>query len=109
MQAPERGDFVWIDLDPQAGHEQAGRRPALVLSTADFNRRTGFAFVCPVTRQVKGYAFEVPLPAGAAITGVALADQVKSLDWRARNVAVAGKADAAAVDAVLRIVRTIVA
>lgn len=81
---PERGDAVWITLDPQAGHEQAGRRPALVLSPAAYNGRVGLALVCPITSQVKGYPFEVPMPAGEPVKGVVGADQVKSLDWRAR-------------------------
>lgn len=84
---PARGDAVWITLDPQAGHEQAGRRPALVLSPAAYNGRVGLALFCPITGQVKGYPFEVALPKGLAISGVVLADQVKSLDWRARTAA----------------------
>ena len=84
---PERGDAVWITLDPQAGHEQAGRRPALVLSPATYNGRVGLALLCPITGQAKGYPFEVPLPSGLRVTGVVLADQVKSLDWREREVA----------------------
>jgi mRNA interferase MazF len=83
---PERGDVVWISMDPQAGHEQAGRRPALVLSLAAYNRKTSLALFCPITGQVKGYPFEVSLPEGSPVRGVALADQVKSLDWRARIV-----------------------
>jgi len=82
---PARGDAVWITLDPQAGHEQAGRRPALVLSPAAYNGRVGLALFCPITGQVKGYPFEVALPDGLAVSGVVLADQVKSLDWRARK------------------------
>jgi len=82
---PERGDAVWIILDPQAGHEQAGRRPALVLSPSAYNRRVGLALFCPITSQVKGYPFEVAIPAGLLIQGVVGADQVKSLDWRARK------------------------
>jgi mRNA interferase MazF len=82
---PERGDAVWITLDPQAGHERAGRRPALVLSPSVYNRKVGLALFCPITSQVKGYPFEVPLPAGLPIAGVVGADQVKSLDWRARK------------------------
>ena len=82
---PDRGDAVWITLDPQAGHEQAGRRPALVLSPAAYNGRVGLALFCPITSQVKGYPFEVALPAGLAVVGVIGADQVKSLDWRARK------------------------
>lgn len=84
---PERGDAVWITLDPQAGHEQAGRRPALVLSPGAYNRRVGLALLCPITSQVKGYPFEVALPGGLAVRGVVLADQVKNLDWRARKAA----------------------
>ncbi len=82
---PERGDLVWITLDPQAGHEQAGRRPALVLSPATYNRRVGLALLAPITGQAKGYPFEVAIPEGLAVTGVVLADHVKSLDWRVRK------------------------
>ncbi len=82
---PERGDAIWITPDPQAGHEQAGRRPALVLSPSAYNGRVGLALLCPITSQVKGYPFEVPLPAGLPVAGVVGADQVKSLDWRARK------------------------
>jgi mRNA interferase MazF len=82
---PARGDVVWITLDPQAGHEQRGRRPALVLSPAAYNIRVGLALLCPITNQVKGYPFEVPLPDGLPVTGVILADQIKSLDWTARQ------------------------
>jgi mRNA interferase MazF len=82
---PERGDAVWITLNPQAGHEQAGRRPALVLSPAAYNGRVGLGLFCPITSHVKGYPFEVPLPEGLAVSGVVGADQVKSLDWRARK------------------------
>jgi len=82
---PNRGDAVWITLDPQAGHEQAGRRPALVLSPAAYNGRVGLALLCPITGQAKGYPFEVAVPDGLAVTGAVLADHVKSLDWRARK------------------------
>jgi mRNA interferase MazF len=82
---PARGDAVWISLDPQLGHEQAGRRPALVLSPATYNGRVGLALLCPITNQAKGYPFEVALPAGLAVTGVVGADQVKSLDWVSRK------------------------
>lgn len=83
---PERGDAVWITLDPQADHEQAGRRPALVLSPATYNGRVGLALFCPITSRAKGYPFEVALPEGSAVSGVIGADQVKSLDWRSRRV-----------------------
>ena len=82
---PERGDVVDINFDPQEGREQSGRRPALVLSPASYNGLVGLAIFCPLTRQKKGYIFEVEVPAGEAVTGVILADQVKSLDWRKRN------------------------
>jgi mRNA interferase MazF len=82
---PERGDAVWISLQPQAGHEQAGRRPAVVLSPSAYNGRVGLALLCPITNQRKGYPFEVRIPTGLRVQGVVLADQVKSLDWRARQ------------------------
>lgn len=82
---PERGDVVWITMNPQAGHEQAGRRPAVVLSPAQYNGKVGLAILCPITSQVKGYPFEVPIPVGLAVAGVILADQVKSWDWQARS------------------------
>lgn len=82
---PTRGDVVWITLNPQAGHEQAGRRPALVLSPFSYNGKVGLAIFCPVTSQVKGYPFEVTIPPGLKLDGVVLADQVKSLDWRVRK------------------------
>ncbi len=84
-EAPQRGDVVWVSLNPQAGHEQEGRRPALVLSPVEYNERVGLALMCPVTSKVKGYPFEVPLPEDLDIGGVVLADQVKSLDWRVRR------------------------
>ena len=82
---PARGDAVWITFNPQAGHEQAGRRPALVLSPSSYNRKVGLAILCPITSQVKGYPFEVTIPSGSKLGGVVLADQVKSLDWRFRK------------------------
>ena len=82
---PQCGDVVWITLHPQAGHEQAGRRPAVVLSPGNYNSKTGLAILCPITSQIKGYPFEVLLPAGLPVAGAILSDQVKSLDWRARN------------------------
>jgi mRNA interferase MazF len=82
---PCRGDVVWISLNPQAGHEQAGRRPALVLSPTAYNSRVSLAILCPITSQIKGYPFEVLIPDGLAAEGVVLADQVKSLDWQARK------------------------
>jgi mRNA interferase MazF len=89
---PERGDLAWLTFDPQAGREQAGRRPALVLSPAPYNRRASLVLVCPVTNQAKGYPFEVTLPEGLSIAGVVLADHVKSADWAARRAEFAAKA-----------------
>ena len=82
---PDSGDIVWITFNPQAGHEQAGRRPALVLSPAAYNGKVGLAILCPITSQVKGYPFEVVIPDGLEISGAILSDQVKSLDWKARK------------------------
>ena len=82
---PKRGDAVWIDLNPQAGSEQAGRRPALVVSPRAYNGKVGLALLCPITNRAKGYPFEVAIPAGLRVTGVILADQLKSLDWRTRR------------------------
>lgn len=82
---PARGDVVWISFSPQVGREQAGRRPALVISTTRYNAKVGLAVVCPITNHAKGYTFEVEIPEGLAVSGVVLADQVKSLDWRGRN------------------------
>lgn len=88
---PDRGDVVWLTLHPQAGHEQAGRRPAVVLSPRHYNARVGLALFCPVTSKQKGYPFEVTLPEGIPVAGVVLADQIKSLDWRARRAVFAAQ------------------
>jgi len=82
---PQCGEIVWITLNHHAGHEQAGRRPAVVLSPKNYNGKTGLAILCPVTSQIKGYPFEVLLPVGLPVAGAILSDQVKSLDWHARN------------------------
>ena len=82
---PKRGDLIWLTFQPQAGHEQSGRRPALVVSPAAYNGKVGLALVCPVTLQVKGYPFEVPIGKEIGVRGVVLADQLKSLDWQARE------------------------
>jgi mRNA interferase MazF len=83
--APERGDVVWLSFSPLAGHEQAGRRPALVLSPKEYNNKVGLSIMCPITSQVKGYPFEVIIPEDCKVEGVVLSDQVKSLDWRERD------------------------
>jgi mRNA interferase MazF len=82
---PERGDFVWIDLNPRHGHEQAGRRPALVLSPRAYNRKTGLCILCPATRQIKGYAFEVVHSGAQGPPGAILSDHVRCVDWRSRH------------------------
>ncbi len=82
---PERGDIIWISLNPQAGHEQAGRRPVLVLSPSPYNKKVGLAIICPITNQIKGYPFEVVIPDGIEVTGAVLSDQVKCLDWKVRK------------------------
>ena len=107
MQAPERGDFIYLDFTPQSGHEQAGRRPALVLSPAIYNHKSSFAMVCPITNQQKGYPFEVNIPEGNQITGVVLADQMKSLDWRSRNITIKGQAPETIVRQCTNLIKTI--
>src|SRR3990172_2035889 len=99
---PERGDIVWIQLNPQAGHEQAGHRPALVLSPAKYNRRTGLMLCCPITTKVKGYPFEVITEDASGIEGAILADQVKCLDWRARKAKKKGEVSSNIVQHTLR-------
>lgn len=106
--APARGDLVWIDFRSETGHEQAGRRPALVLSPAPYNERTGLALMCPVTSRVKGYPFEVPLPPGLGVGGAVLPDQVRNLDWRARVATSAGAAPAGVVAEVLAKLATLI-
>ena len=97
IEVPRRGEVVWIDMSPQAGREQMGRRPALVLSPAAYNGASGLAVVCPIASRVKGYPFEVRIPDGLPVHGVVLADQIKSLDWRERSTEAASvRTDAAA-------------
>ena len=95
---PEAGDVVWLDFDPHSGHEQAGHRPALVISPATYNRRTGLMLCCPLTSQVKGYPLEVAI--SGARPSVALADQIKSMDWQARNAIKKGTATVEELEAV---------
>jgi len=88
---PKQGDVVWLDFNPQFGHEQAGRRPALVISPESYNAKIGLMLCCPITNQAKGYPFEVVVRGTAKVTGVVLADQVKSFDWAARSAEFKGK------------------
>ncbi len=113
---PAQGDLVWLDFNPQSGHEQSGRRPAVVLSPTAYNKRLGLALVCPVTRQAKGYPFEVALPPSLPVTGVALSDHIKSQDWsdhiksqdwRARRAEFIAKLDPTTLTAVLQRARTL--
>ena len=105
----KRGDAVWSNFNPQTGHEQAGHRPEVVLSPEAYNTKTGLAIFCPITNQVKGYPFEVALPAGLKVSGVVLSDQLKSLDWRARNVTLICPLPVATMDLVLQKANTLLA
>ena len=82
---PDRGDAVWLNFSPRAGQEQSGRRPAVIVSPESYNKKVGLGLFCPITSQIKGYPFEVGIPAGMSISGVVLSDQIKSLDWRVRD------------------------
>ena len=104
---PKRGDVVWLSFEPQSGHEQAGHRPAVALSPERYNRKVGLALFCPITSQVKGFPFEVRLPAVLEVQGVVLADQVKSLDWRARGAKFACCLPPVVVEEVLRKLETL--
>lgn len=105
---PDRGDVVWITFNPQAGHEQMGRRPAVVLSPKAYNGKVRLALLCPITSQVKGYPFEVPVPDGLPINGVILSDQVKSLDWKARKAEKACSLPAETMKKVLQRVKALI-
>lgn len=104
---PERGDAVWLDFNPQSGHEQAGRRPAIVISPSSYNKKVGLALFCPITNQAKGYPFEAAIPKGVKVTGVVLSDQLKSLDWRARNIEFIAELPASVIEEVLKKVKTL--
>ena len=105
---PDKGDVVWITFNPQAGHEQAGHRPALVLSPKAYNGKVGLAILCPITSQVKGYPFEVLIPDGLEVSGAILSDQVKSLDWRARKAEFSCKLPATAFNEVVKKLSTLI-
>lgn len=98
---PERGDVVWLQFSPQSGHEQAGHRPAVVVSPRAYNQKVGWGLFCPLTSKVKGYPFEVVVPPGMVVTGAILADQVKNLDWRVRSAKFAGHLPSPVLDEVL--------
>jgi mRNA interferase MazF len=99
---PSRGDVVWVDLSRRMGREQSGHRPALIVSPEGYNRRAELALICPITSRVKGYPFEVGLPHGSHVAGVVLADHIRSVDWRARQVEQMGHLPVEFVEAVTR-------
>ena len=107
VSTPRRGDLIWLSFTPQTGREQAGRRPALVLSPEAYNSKTGLALICPVTSKVKGYPFEVALSTTAGVQGVVLADQLRSLDWRARGAEWIEQAQPKVVERVLKLLDTL--
>ncbi len=102
---PDAGDLIWFSFSPQAGREQAGRRPALVLSPRSYNAKTSLCLVCPVSSHAKGYPFEVVLPGGSPVTGVILSDHLKSADWQERQAEFIGMSPAAVVQEVRAKVR----
>lgn len=105
---PDRGDIVWLQFDPQAGHEQAGLRPAIVITPKAYNHKVGLALMCPITSRIKNYPFEVTLPEKLEVSGAILADQIKSLDWRARNAKYACKAPAEIVADMIAKIQTLI-
>lgn len=105
---PDSGDIVWVTFNPQAGHEQAGHRPALVLSPRAYNGKVGLALLCPITSQIKGYPFEVLIPDGLKISGAILSDQVKSLDWKARQAEFVGRLPASTFNEVVQKLSTLI-
>jgi mRNA interferase MazF len=104
---PDRGDIVWLQFNPQSGHEQAGKRPALTLSPKTYNQKVGLAIFCPITSQEKGYPFEVKVRS-SKISGVILADQVKSLDWRKREAEFIVKTPSIVVNEVIGLLNTLI-
>jgi mRNA interferase MazF len=108
VRVPEHGDILILDFDPQRGHEQMKRRPALVLSPSAFNSSFALACVAPIASKPKGHAFEVPLPASSRVKGSVMVHQLKSLDWGARHARLAAKAPAAVVDAAIEIIKDII-
>lgn len=107
MYIPKRGDFIWIDFDPQAGHEQMGNRPALVVSHDGFNQRMGFAFVCPISNTQRKNPFYVVIPEKQAVMGMIMTDQMRSLDFRARNANFISECSALVLEDVLRRIKPI--
>jgi mRNA interferase MazF len=106
---PDRGDVIWINFDPQAGREQRGRRPAVVLSPRNYNKPSGLMLCCPVTSRAKGYPFEVILPDGAPVKGVVLVDQLRNMDWHSRQASLIGFLDGETVIEIMERLRPLVA
>jgi mRNA interferase MazF len=104
---PGRGDIVWLNLTPQSGREQSGRRPVVVLSPQSYNQKVGLALVCPITNQAKGYAFEVEIPRGMRVKGVILSDHVKSADWQTRNIEFICRVNESVVEEVVEKIETL--
>jgi mRNA interferase MazF len=104
---PDRGDAVWLNFSPKVGHEQSGRRPAVVVSPESYNKKVGLSLFCPITSQIKGYPFEVEIPAGVSISGVVLSDQIKSLDWRVRDAQFICKLPVSTMSEILRKLKTL--
>lgn len=105
---PDRGDAVWLDFNPQSGHEQDRRRPALVLSPKPYNQKVGLGIFCPITSQIKGYPFESCIPEGSGVEGAVLSDQIKSLDWRARNATFICKLPPEVLDDCLEMIKALI-
>lgn len=106
MEIADRGDLVYINFDPQAGHEQKGRRPAIVLSPKKFNQITGFVSLCPITNTVRGWGYELPLPDDVVFQGVVLTDQLKNIDWTAREIQIKGQAPGELVKRCIQMIQT---
>lgn len=105
---PSKGNIIVLDFSPQVGHEQAGNRPGFVVSPMEFNDVTGFAWVCPITSKKKGYPFEVDIDGAEKTTGVILVDQMKSIDWRARNIRIVDTTSQKTQDEVTTLIDTII-
>ncbi|MBN2160241.1 MAG: endoribonuclease MazF [Spirochaetes bacterium] len=105
---PGRGDIVWLDFTPQSGHEQRGRRPAVVISPKSYNSKTNLALFCPITSKVKGYPFEVSVQSKSKINGVILSDQIKNLDWNARSAELIDCLDEETMDELIAKIRTLI-
>lgn len=108
MEAPDKGNLIYLNFNPQSGSEQAGFRPAIVLSPQSFNNIMHLAIVCPVTKQIKGYPFEVKLPKGLEIEGAILTDHVKSIDWKSRNMKIITKAPDEVTDTCIKRIQTFI-